>query len=110
MNGWNIWYWGENVIYLGWYENDTRIGNKIGSNFEWKIVNYSTGWYENNRRIGPMKEDEKYKIFKLKDVVVDMPEGMEYDGKIEMDVDGNTKETKIYKEVDFGGLFDSDEY
>ena len=30
-----------------------------------------SGWYDNNKRVGPMKEDNRYKMFTINDIFLD---------------------------------------
>ena len=71
INGFCVSFIGSsNEIWVGWYKNRVPHGNWMsldGSNLS--IIN--SGWYEKGCNVGPMRDDEKFKKFTIRDIFID---------------------------------------
>jgi len=69
-NGWGILYDGPFIV-IGWFKDDANHGNSMILNGKsWAVMD--EGWYDMGDKEGPQKEDGKYKLFKLEDVILNL--------------------------------------
>ena len=66
-NGWGILYNGM-YLMIGWFTDDCCVGNCIELDGKWQID--QEGWYDEGDREAEHKEDDKYKNFELKNVIL----------------------------------------